>query len=234
MEVRQKELNFQGVLAHLESSLEESHSDNYREWLTQYMSPAPCAACNERRLRPESLAVKIAGLSDRGFHRAPAHAKRAPPWTKFAAAHAAPAKNRRAPALGNRRADRFPSRRRPRLSDARSFSRHDCPAAKRSAFAWRRRSARAFAVFSTSSTSLRSACTRATTAGCSARSKLCATLATPSWSSSTMKKRFAAPNHVVDLGPGAGNAGGYLVAPVLPKKSPRIPLRSQDNIFPAK
>ena len=26
------------------------------------MSPAPCAACNERRLRPESLAVKIAGL----------------------------------------------------------------------------------------------------------------------------------------------------------------------------
>ena len=43
-----KRLNFQGLLAHLESNLEESKSDNYREWLTQYMSPVPCAACNER------------------------------------------------------------------------------------------------------------------------------------------------------------------------------------------
>src|SRR5271165_7052767 len=62
-----KGLNFQGVLAHLESSLEESNSDNYREWLTRYMSPARCAACSERRLRPESLAVKIAGLSIADF-----------------------------------------------------------------------------------------------------------------------------------------------------------------------
>src|SRR6202030_4279592 len=55
-----KELNFQGLLSHLETSLGESNSDSYREWLTQYMSPAPCPACGERRLRPESLAVKIA------------------------------------------------------------------------------------------------------------------------------------------------------------------------------
>ncbi|HXR25552.1 MAG TPA: excinuclease ABC subunit UvrA, partial [Candidatus Binataceae bacterium] len=62
-----KGLNFQGVLGHLESSLGDSNSDTYREWLTQYMSPAPCAACGERRLRPESLAVKIAGLSIADF-----------------------------------------------------------------------------------------------------------------------------------------------------------------------
>ncbi|HTR47140.1 MAG TPA: excinuclease ABC subunit UvrA [Verrucomicrobiae bacterium] len=62
-----KELNFLGVLSFLEKNLEESTSDTYREWLTQYMSPAPCAACNERRLRPESLAVKIAGLSIADF-----------------------------------------------------------------------------------------------------------------------------------------------------------------------
>jgi len=62
-----KSLNFQGVLGHLESSLGDSNSDNYREWLTQYMSPAPCAACGEQRLRPESLAVKIAGLSIADF-----------------------------------------------------------------------------------------------------------------------------------------------------------------------
>jgi excinuclease ABC subunit A len=63
----EKGLNFQGILGHLETSLEESHSDGYREWLTQYMSPAPCAVCNERRLRPESLAVKIAGYSIADF-----------------------------------------------------------------------------------------------------------------------------------------------------------------------
>jgi len=62
-----KGLNFLGVLPFLEKNLEESTSDTYREWLTQYMSPAACAACNERRLRPESLAVKIAGLSIADF-----------------------------------------------------------------------------------------------------------------------------------------------------------------------
>jgi excinuclease ABC subunit A len=66
-----KGLNFQGVLGYLESSLDESKSDTYREWLTQYMSPAPCTACNERRLRPESLAVKIGGLSIADFTALP-------------------------------------------------------------------------------------------------------------------------------------------------------------------
>ena len=60
-------LNFLGVLPFLEQNLEESTSDTYREWLTQYMSPAPCMVCKERRLRPESLAVKIAELSIADF-----------------------------------------------------------------------------------------------------------------------------------------------------------------------
>ena len=64
-------LNFQGLLAHLESSLKESKSDNYREWLTEYMSPTKCVACEGRRLRPESLAVKIAGLSIADFTMLP-------------------------------------------------------------------------------------------------------------------------------------------------------------------
>jgi len=62
-----KELNFLGVLPFLEKNLEDSTSDTYREWLTQFMSPAACTACGERRLRPESLAVKIAGLSIADF-----------------------------------------------------------------------------------------------------------------------------------------------------------------------
>jgi excinuclease ABC subunit A len=56
-------LHFQGVIGFLEHSLEDSNSDNYREWITQYMSSAPCAVCGEKRLRPESLAVKVGGRS---------------------------------------------------------------------------------------------------------------------------------------------------------------------------
>jgi len=56
-------LHFQGVVGFLESNFEESGSDTYREWITQYMSPVPCAVCGEQRLRPESLAVKVGGRS---------------------------------------------------------------------------------------------------------------------------------------------------------------------------
>jgi excinuclease ABC subunit A len=56
-------LNFQGILKFLENSLDDSSSDTYREWLTQYMSPTPCKACAQKRLRPESLAVKVGGHS---------------------------------------------------------------------------------------------------------------------------------------------------------------------------
>jgi excinuclease ABC subunit A len=56
-------LHFQGVIGFLESNFEESGSDGYREWITQYMSPVPCAVCGEQRLRPESLAVKVGGRS---------------------------------------------------------------------------------------------------------------------------------------------------------------------------
>jgi excinuclease ABC subunit A len=52
-------LHFQGVIGFLGSGFDESNSDTYREWITQYMSPVPCAVCAERRLRPESLAVKV-------------------------------------------------------------------------------------------------------------------------------------------------------------------------------
>jgi excinuclease ABC subunit A len=60
-------LHFQGILPFLERSFEESGSDNYREWMTQYMSAIPCSACGSRRLRPESLAVKLSGWSIADF-----------------------------------------------------------------------------------------------------------------------------------------------------------------------
>jgi excinuclease ABC subunit A len=64
-------LHFQGVIGFLESNFEESGSDTYREWITQYMSPVPCAVCGEQRLRPESLAVKVGGRSIAEFTALP-------------------------------------------------------------------------------------------------------------------------------------------------------------------
>ncbi len=50
---------FHGVFAWLRESLEESKSETYRDWLLNYMSAATCPVCHGRRLRPESLAVKV-------------------------------------------------------------------------------------------------------------------------------------------------------------------------------
>jgi excinuclease ABC subunit A len=72
-----KTLEFQGVIEFLESNLEETTSDSYREWLTQYMSPVPCKTCQTRRLRPESLAVKVGGLSIADFTSLPLDKARA-------------------------------------------------------------------------------------------------------------------------------------------------------------
>ncbi len=58
---------FRGVFAYLKQSLDESSSDSYREWLLNYMSATECVACKGKRLRPESLAVKVNGMSIADF-----------------------------------------------------------------------------------------------------------------------------------------------------------------------
>src|SRR5258705_852111 len=62
-----KGFRFQGVLKFLERNFADSNSDSYREWMTQYMSATLCSACFGKRLRPESLAVKLAGWSIADF-----------------------------------------------------------------------------------------------------------------------------------------------------------------------
>ena len=54
---------FPGLLGLLQRYYEETPSEDYREWLERYMSASACAACQGKRLRPESLAVKVAGYS---------------------------------------------------------------------------------------------------------------------------------------------------------------------------
>ncbi|MGB2629131.1 MAG: excinuclease ABC subunit UvrA [Candidatus Acidiferrum sp.] len=63
----EKGFRFQGILTFLEKNFEESNSDSYREWMTQYMSATRCSVCLGKRLRPESLAVKLAGWSISDF-----------------------------------------------------------------------------------------------------------------------------------------------------------------------
>jgi excinuclease ABC subunit A len=64
-------LHFPGVLEVLRRSYEESSSENYQEWLLEYMSPTPCAACGQKRLRPESLAVRVGGFTIAEFTAKP-------------------------------------------------------------------------------------------------------------------------------------------------------------------
>ncbi len=66
-ESHEKGYRFQGILRFLERNFQESNSDSYREWMTQYMSATQCTACHGKRLRPESLAVKLAGWSISDF-----------------------------------------------------------------------------------------------------------------------------------------------------------------------
>ena len=63
----EKGFRFPGILKFLERNFEESNSDTYREWMTQYMSATQCSACHGKRLRTESLAVKLAGWSIADF-----------------------------------------------------------------------------------------------------------------------------------------------------------------------
>jgi excinuclease ABC subunit A len=64
-------LGFRGVLGFLKQNMEDATSETYREWLLAYMSAARCTACKGQRLRPESLGVKINGLSIAEFTALP-------------------------------------------------------------------------------------------------------------------------------------------------------------------
>ncbi|MGH7606008.1 MAG: excinuclease ABC subunit UvrA, partial [Gemmatimonadales bacterium] len=57
------ESGWKGVLEHVERRYRETASDAVREQLEQFMVEQPCPTCGGRRLRPESLAVLVAGKS---------------------------------------------------------------------------------------------------------------------------------------------------------------------------
>ena len=62
---------FLGILGYLKQNLEASSSDTYREYLLDFMSATQCPVCHGKRLRPESLAVKVNGMSIADFTSLP-------------------------------------------------------------------------------------------------------------------------------------------------------------------
>ncbi len=62
---------FLGVFAYLRRAMEDSSSEGYREWLLDHMSASKCPVCGGKRLRAESLAVRVNGMSIADFTSLP-------------------------------------------------------------------------------------------------------------------------------------------------------------------
>ena len=119
--------------------------------------------------------------------------------------------DRRARVQGGARAAAVHARRRSRLPLAQPRRRARSRAARRSASGSRRRSAAASSACSTCSTSRRSACTSATTSGSSRRWCGCANLGNTVIVVEHDEETIRVADHVVDIGPGAGEHGGEIV-----------------------
>lgn len=58
--IRDQDIQFEGVLRNVERRFKETSSDYIREQMEKYMAKQPCPSCHGHRLKPETLAVKIA------------------------------------------------------------------------------------------------------------------------------------------------------------------------------
>ena len=60
---RSYKVRFEGIVNNLQRRYEETDSETNRERIEGYMAEQPCPDCDGARLRPESLAVKVGGIS---------------------------------------------------------------------------------------------------------------------------------------------------------------------------
>lgn len=61
-QVRDNEIYFEGVLTNIERRYKETSSDYIRDQMEKYMAKQACPTCKGYRLKPETLAVKVASL----------------------------------------------------------------------------------------------------------------------------------------------------------------------------
>ena len=111
---------FEGVIGNIERRWKETDIAWVREELARFQSDHPCDVCGGYRLKPQALAVKIAGLHIGEVQRM--SIKSADQWFRDLPEKLDPKAegNRRPGAEGNPRAAEIPQRRRARLS-------HSCP-----------------------------------------------------------------------------------------------------------
>ncbi|MDQ6736634.1 MAG: excinuclease ABC subunit UvrA [Gemmatimonadota bacterium] len=60
---RSTDIKWEGIVSNVQRRYDETESDSVRLDLEQFMTALPCTTCGGRRLKPESLAVTIAGLN---------------------------------------------------------------------------------------------------------------------------------------------------------------------------
>jgi excinuclease ABC subunit A len=60
---RSYKVRFEGIVNNLQRRYEETDSEASRERIESYMAEQPCPQCEGARLRPESLAVRVGGIS---------------------------------------------------------------------------------------------------------------------------------------------------------------------------
>src|SRR5438034_1010031 len=62
---REYRAHYEGIIPNIERRFKETESEFIREDLQRYMAPRPCPTCHGARLKPEALAVTIAGRNIR-------------------------------------------------------------------------------------------------------------------------------------------------------------------------
>jgi len=62
-------ITFEGVIPNLERRYRDAPSDHVRQEIEQFMAERPCPACRGKRLRPEALGVTVGGLNIAEFTR---------------------------------------------------------------------------------------------------------------------------------------------------------------------
>ncbi|MBS4016258.1 MAG: excinuclease ABC subunit UvrA [Candidatus Latescibacteria bacterium] len=60
---RSEVVSFEGVIPHIMRLYHETESDSIRDWAEKYMSILPCPDCNGTRLKKEALSIKINNLN---------------------------------------------------------------------------------------------------------------------------------------------------------------------------
>jgi excinuclease ABC subunit A len=73
---RSYEVKFEGLVNNLERRYQDSDSEKVREKIEDYMAEQPCPSCHGARLKPSSLAVTVGGISIQEFTEMSATAAR--------------------------------------------------------------------------------------------------------------------------------------------------------------